>query len=145
MLVNTPPANIVGPANTRLRTLEFAFGFQGRTEPVAASSAAARLRGWPPMVAKSPPTYSLPPLSTRELTVLSVPGFQGVGLPLASRWARLARGCPRTATKYPPMYQPPEPSGTATSTVPTTMGTGCWSEAVVASRSSAPPDGGPTL
>ena len=55
--VKVPPATIFDPSgeSTRASTVSSATGVQLRSSPVAASTAASRLRGWLPTAENQPP------------------------------------------------------------------------------------------
>src|SRR5215471_15570584 len=109
MLMKFPPTYKELPVGTIAFTSPSAFGFQAVASPVPVSSAAIRLRDWPPALVKAPPTYSVAPSSARALTPASVPGFHASTEPLDVTWARFSRAAPPTELKLPPMYQPPAP------------------------------------
>src|SRR4029077_18564117 len=108
------------------RTSLFALGFHAVASPLVASSAAMLLRGCPPTLVNTPPTYTVLPdtASTRTAAKNSVLvlGFQPSSVPSARMCARLTRATPATELKWPPMYQPPDPSGVTADTLPLTRG-----------------------
>ncbi len=70
-----------------------------------ASSAAMLCRGCPPMLVKSPPTYTVLPLTASAYTTKpTMAGFQSVACPLASNAARWWRACPPMLLNGPPAY-----------------------------------------
>jgi hypothetical protein len=117
----------VFPDSVRAKTksVETPPGFQPVVTPVAASTAPMLLRGWPPRVENSPPTYTTPPPAARVRTTLllpETPGFQDE--PTVRDMGQRLRGTPFTWVKLPPRYQPPAPSGATAKTDPLARGRG---------------------
>src|SRR5215211_2385991 len=74
-LVKSPPSHTVVSTGANTRTGAFGCGFQAVAAPPDVATAPPNGRGCPPSVPKVPPTYIVEPLSRRETTVLSAPGF----------------------------------------------------------------------
>jgi hypothetical protein len=104
MAVKLPPAyTVLSLTHSAYTVPVFAFGFHGVARPLDASSAAMRLRGCPPMVAKYPPTYTVFPLTASAFIPPGESGFQAVASPLAASSAAMQlRGCPPMLLKAPP-------------------------------------------
>src|SRR5688572_14364735 len=109
MLVKYPLAYTVEPLTARAVTASLAFGFHEVAVPVAASSAAMRLRGSPPMLVKFPPAYTVDPPATNATTETNIwPlafGSQAVAVPVVASSAAIAlRDCPPMLVNIPPAY-----------------------------------------
>ena len=98
------------------------------------------------MVENAPAAITSPfGLVTRSSTAPLGEGANPVTAPAESTWARLARATPPTLVNEPPRYQPPDPSGTATLTEPTTSGKpGAKVSLTVSTMPTAPRVAGPT-
>jgi hypothetical protein len=68
MRVNRPPAYTVWESVASACTCQFGFGFQARTRPVRASTAARWLRGRSLIDVNHPPTYTVLPMTLNALT-----------------------------------------------------------------------------
>ena len=82
-----------------------AFGFQAEASPVEASSAAMRFRFCPPMVVKSPPAYTVEPLTASARTVEYAVAFGSHALArpvVALSAAMVLRDWPPIAVNMPP-------------------------------------------
>src|SRR5947209_16672958 len=88
-------------ASELMNPFGFGFGFQGVARAVELSSAAAPLRGWPPIESNTPETYTFDPDTaitlakglqySREQTRFA---FHGVACPVEGSSAAIAvRGC----------------------------------------------------
>src|SRR6218665_449148 len=71
-LVKFPPTYNVFPFVNKLVTSEFILASKAWTAPVEAARAAILLRGCPPTAVNVPPTYKIPPESTKEVTEVPV-------------------------------------------------------------------------
>src|SRR5262249_11509516 len=110
MVVKLPTAN-TWLSTAKARATLLALGFQGVASPVAGSSAATRLRSWPPTALSTRPTYSSPPASASENTGPLALGFSAPASPVAaSRAAMRLRAWPPMVVKNPPAYTVPQPT-----------------------------------
>lgn len=120
-------------------TWELRSGFHALSAPVLASTAAARLRAFPPTVVKFPTRYTALPETARAFTPPLRSGRQSGSTPRSgSRCAALFRANPPTALKVPPRNRPPAPSGATALTVPLTSGNSTSMKAPVAGSTLAP-------
>ena len=95
--VKLPPAYTVLPLTARAETELPTSGFQAVAVPVAASTAASRLRVRLPLIElaplNKPPRYAVLPLTARALTVPLALGSQGFRLPSPPKAATRLRVC----------------------------------------------------
>src|SRR5262245_52462364 len=79
---NAPPTYTFPASSASEPTELLAPGFQKRAKPLTGSSAARRLRDWPPIRVNKPPAYTLFVPRAMVRTKLSAPGFHGDGAPV---------------------------------------------------------------
>src|SRR5262245_28315552 len=103
MVENVPAMKTFPPFAIRTDSGPPAFGFHGVASPAEESTAAALLRGWPPMFRKSPPQNTRFPRIEIVRTGASGPGSQGVASPSDTlSTATFERAAPPTVVKSPP-------------------------------------------
>ena len=111
------------------------MGFHANATPVFASSEASRFRVTPLMVVKFPPTNRVDPLKLTWSTPALAPGFQAVGIPVATSMAAMLLRLTAPAVWKTPAASTEEPATSSAKMLP--LGLGFHD---VAAPETAPPD-----